>query len=113
MYENKNTVDLTVKIIQEIKKIAEDNNKTPVLVILPTQYDIEYMKETDHVYYSNLITSTEKFIDVIDIGSCFINHDRDKIFYTEQGYGAHLSPEGNKVAADFIHNYLKTNILAK
>ena len=37
----------------------------------------------------------------------------DQSLYSEQGFGAHLSPRGNEIVSEVIQNYLKNNILRK
>jgi len=113
MYRTDNFVDLTSKIIEEFNHTAKRHNKIPILVMIPAHYDFEYIKDTGQIYYDSLINSAKKFMDVVDVGSSLLENYKDQSLYSEQGFGAHLSPRGNEIVAEVIYNYLETNILRK
>ena len=118
-YNNKPLLDLSIKILEEFASLAKNHNITPVLVMLPMHNDLEYMRKTKDVYYSNFIEQTSSFMHCIDMGAEFLKlEDMDTIFFRKdyggnyKDHGDHYNAQGNELVAKTLYaSIIKNNML--
>ena len=100
---------ITTKIIESFHKEALLRSKIPVVIIIPTSYDLIYYQKNKEWVYQPLIDSlNDKGIFPLNIGMRIIdyigNGDFSKLFINRFG---HFNKEGNKLFAEIVYSHLK------
>ncbi|OGL45442.1 MAG: hypothetical protein A2W05_01995, partial [Candidatus Schekmanbacteria bacterium RBG_16_38_10] len=100
---------ITTKIIESFNKEALLRNKIPVVIIIPTSYDLIYYQKNKEWVYQPLIDALhDKGIFPVNIGIGIIDYIGDesvfKLFINRFG---HFNKDGNKLFAEIVYSYLK------
>ena len=104
-YNEEYSKNLFSSILKEFKLTALRNNHIPVVVIFPMLLDIKNYKT--NVHYKNFFKGPiSKELPVLDLTKNFENKNLNK-FFTNEIYGNHLTPHGNKYVSKIIYNFLK------
>jgi len=109
LYENKKTVDLFRKIIEEFVSYSKRNNFKPMFVFLPQKDDILFIKKHRHFYeeFVNDISKIENLV-VVDIAKNLIPEENlDELYSDQNDYGGHYSKLGNKKIANLLDQKLR------
>lgn len=101
---------ITVKTLEKFYQVAETNNSTPVIILFPTLEDLN----AEIPAYSELIPIIDRYnwhvIDLYD----HLKGDRSRDEISQLfAPGLHYSNEGNKLVAQYIHEFLKEKRLLK
>lgn len=99
---------LTLAIIKQFIREAEDRHKHPILLIFPTDEDFRFYNKNHKFVYQPLIHELKKaHIDYIDLGSEIVKRWDAKnymdLFLGEKYF--HFNKEGNKLIAQIIYDY--------
>ncbi len=105
LYRENYSKNLFLMLIEEFIKIAKKRGHKPVLIIFPQYLDIKF-KNTNINYMKFFSEIVSKKIDLLDLTQYYKKKDV-KTFFTNQIYGSHLSPMGNKFVANKIYKFLK------
>ncbi|MFQ5620564.1 MAG: hypothetical protein ACE5FT_01830 [Candidatus Nanoarchaeia archaeon] len=112
-YKDPKLLNVTIEIAKEFAELAKKHNMKPLLLLLPMHNDLEYMKETEDIYYKPLLEKLSPIMPCVDMGEHFLKHDINDFFYTEGEPGAytkqgdHYNAKGNKLVADVTHKFMK------
>ena len=109
LYENKKTVDLFRKIIEEFVSYSKRNNFKPMFVFLPQKDDILFIRKHKHFYeeFVNDISKIENLV-VVDIAKNLIPEENlDELYSDQNDYGGHYSELGNKKIANLLDQKLR------
>lgn len=109
LYENKKTVDLFRRIIEEFVSYSKRNNFKPMFVFLPQKDDILFIKKHRHFYeeFVNDISKIENLV-VVDIAKNLIPEENlDELYSDQNDYGGHYSKLGNKKIANLLDQKLR------
>lgn len=109
LYENKKTVDLFRKIIEEFVSYSKRNNFKPMFVFLPQKDDILFIRKHKHFYeeFVNDISKIENLV-VVDIAKNLISEENlDELYSDQNDYGGHYSELGNKKIANLLDQKLR------
>ena len=97
----------TLNVIKLIKKFCKKNKIECYFVIVPTYYDLKYIKNTRNDYYQVFIDKCQKNkIKILNPLNKLIDYNCDSI-YSDKAYGGHLNENGNKILANYINTNLK------
>jgi lysophospholipase L1-like esterase len=102
-------------IIEEFRHAAQTRGKRPVIMIIPTHYDIQIYQSRQKWNYQPLLDClAEGHLDYIDAGPRiihYLNGAASRTLYPPK-LGFHLTEEGNRLLAQILHDFLTTrNIL--
>jgi len=109
LYENKKTVDLFRRIIEEFVSYSKRNNFKPMFVFLPQKDDILFIRKHKHFYeeFVNDISKIENLV-VVDIAKNLIPEENlDELYSDQNDYGGHYSKLGNKKIANLLDQKLR------
>ena len=102
---------ITLRIFDAFYNEAIKNNSIPIILIFPSHDDIFRYKNYNTKIYSPLLTYFDstgyKYIDLTDVLS---ENEEDKAWNDKCG---HYSPYENRVAAEYILDYLRKNSMIK
>lgn len=113
LFQNKNNLDLIIKILEEYVMFSKQNNFLPVFVFLPQKDDLLFIKKNYH-FYENMINEILKIKDLVffDITKELIQiKNLDELYSDDNNYGGHYSANGNKKISELIANQLRKNSL--
>ena len=95
---------VTIKLLEEFYKIAESNDSTPVIVLFPTIDDLKLQQPA----YSDLTRIIrQNNWQVIDLFEHLKKIEADQDISELFAPGLHYSQQGNKLVAQYIHDFLK------
>ena len=102
---------LTMAIIKQFIKEAEQRGKHPILLIFPTDEDFRVYSKNHEFVYEPLIKELKKeHIEFIDLGSEMVkrlgNQNYMELFLGEKYF--HFNEKGNKLIAQIIYDYFRT-----
>jgi lysophospholipase L1-like esterase len=105
-------LEVTTAIVKEFCHAAQKRGKRPVILIIPTDYDIQIFQRRQKFIYQPLLDRlAESPLDYIDAGPKIIQYldgaDR-RTLYSPQ-ISNHLNEEGNRLLARILYDYLTTN----
>ena len=109
LFQNKNNLDLIIKILEEYVMFSKQNNFLPVFVFLPQKDDLLFIKKNYH-FYENMINAILKIKDLVffDITKELIQiKNLDELYSDDNDYGGHYSADGNKKISELIANELR------
>ena len=109
LFQNKNNLDLIIKILEEYVMFSKQNNFLPVFVFLPQKDDLLFIKKNYH-FYENMINVILKIKDLVffDITKELIQiKNLDELYSDDNDYGGHYSADGNKKISELIANELR------
>lgn len=96
----------TLNVIKLAQKFCEQNKIKCYFVIVPTYYDLKYIKKSKNKYYQTLIDQCIKNnYNIINPLNELMEYNPKNI-YADKAYGGHLNEKGNKILA----NYLKSKL---
>jgi hypothetical protein len=102
---------LTTKLIDEFYLLAESNSSIPIILLFPNLNDLGMYIQKRKTSYFPLVDYLEKkgyrYIDLIEVYKDKMD-SKEKII---EMLPSHNSPQTNKLIAQFIYSYLKTNHL--
>ena len=108
-----NGLHVTSHIIQNFHREAKENDKIPIVIILPTLKDLVFYQNRRYWVYQNLIDDLSgKNLSPLNVGTAMINHlgeDSPKTLFATTS--PHPNKDGNKVIASIVYNYLLSNKL--
>ena len=104
LYENKKTVDLFRKIIEEFVSYSKRNNFKPMFVFLPQKDDILFIRKHKHFYeeFVNDISKIENLV-VVDIAKNLIPEENLYLRYEDTIV---ITEDGNENFTDFLPSEL-------
>ena len=106
MFQNNFYIDGTLNIMKLANNFCQKRKIKCYFVILPTYYDLKYIKKSKNKYYQSLIRmGQENNLQIISPLNKLLEYNSEKI-YSEKAYGGHLNENGNKILA----NYLATTL---
>ena len=109
---------VTLGIMEDFCREARKRGKQPLILIIPTHFDIlEYRHSGKWVYQSLLDLLVKNNLEFVDAGPRFVNYLGDagvEMLYSPQTQN-HLNEKGNQLLAKIVYDYLskRTSILAK
>lgn len=109
LFQNKNNLDLIIKILEEYVMFSKQNNFLPVFVFLPQKDDLLFIKK-NYNFYENMINAILKIKDLVffDITKELIQiKNLDELYSDDNDYGGHYSADGNKKISELIANELR------
>ena len=109
LFQNKNNLDLIIKILEEYVMFSKQNNFLPVFVFLPQKDDLLFIKKNYH-FYENMINAILKIKDLVffDITKELIQiKNLDELYSDDNDYGGYYSADGNKKISELIANELR------
>ena len=109
LFQNKNNLDLIIKILEEYVMFSKQNNFLPVFVFLPQKDDLLFIKK-NYRFYENMINAILKIKDLVffDITKELIQiKNLDELYSDDNDYGGHYSADGNKKISELIANELR------
>lgn len=98
--------NLVEKIIMEFINFSKENNFKPVLLILPSIEDSNYIKKTRDNYYSSYFNIHNKHLKYLDFSEEMIKEESIGDFFVDKTWGGHYNKNGNKKIAEFLKNRL-------
>ena len=98
--------DLLEKIILEFIDFSKENNFKPVLLILPSIEDSNYIKKTSNNYYSTYFNIPNKHIKYLDFSDEIIKEESIGDLFIDNIWGGHYNKNGNQKIAEFLKNRL-------
>jgi len=102
MFKKSFYIDGTFNIIKLINNFCNKKKIKCYFVIVPTYYDLKYIKNTKDRYFDPFVDKCSKNeITIINPLNKLINYKCDNI-YSDKAYGGHLNEKGNKILADYI-----------
>ena len=109
LFQNKNNLDLIIRILEEYVMFSKQNNFLPVFVFLPQKDDLLFIKK-NYYFYENMINEILKIKDLVffDITKELIQiKNLDELYSDDNDYGGHYSANGNKKISELIANELR------
>lgn len=109
LYQNKETIMLLEKIINEYISYAKQNNFVPFFVILPQKDDVSFIRNNFH-FYKNFVNTIKTINDlhVIDITEkLLLENNLDLLYSDDNDYGGHFSKIGNQLIANIINEKIE------
>ncbi len=103
---------VTAGILEAFYREAIRRGQRPLVILIPTRFDlIEYRESRHWIYKSLLSLSEERYIQTINLGDGILEYlgDRhpDELFsYPGLYYGSHFNNEGNGIIAEIVYRYL-------
>ena len=102
MFKKDFYVDSTFNVIKLIDKFCNKKKIKCHFVIVPTYYDLKYIKKTGDKYFGPLIDKSRKNnIEIISPLNKLIEYNCDSI-YADKAFGGHLNERGNKILANYL-----------
>jgi lysophospholipase L1-like esterase len=108
-------LEIMTAIIEGFYRSAQDRDKRPLIMIIPTLYDIEAYQNYHTWNYQPLLDNlTASSLEYIDTGPKIVQYltgaDPRTLYPTK--LGDHLNSEGNRLLAQILYDYLTSrNIL--
>jgi len=109
MYDEPSPKELLQKIILRFKEKAIERGHIPLILVMPQLLDLE-LTEGQRTPYQQFYEEMDGDPDVIDMTGIFKQKEFQTLYIDDQ-YGGHLSVEGNRLVAEEIKTWLKTNNL--
>lgn len=71
-------------------------------MIVPTYYDLKYIKKSGDKYFGSLIDKSRKNnIEILSPLNKLIEYNCESI-YADKAFGGHLNERGNKILANYL-----------
>ena len=106
MFKDSFYIDGTLNIMKLANRFCNRRKIKCHFVIVPTYYDLKYIKNSKNKYFQLLIDKCKSNdLQILDPTNKLSEYNSDKI-YSDKAYGGHLNEKGNKILA----NYLKINL---
>ena len=109
LYQNKESILLLEKIIDDYISYAKLNNFVPFFVFLPQKDDVVFIKNNFHFYqnFVKIIRTMGDFV-VIDMAEkLLLENNLDSFYSDDNDYGGHFSKTGNQFVANIINEKLE------
>lgn len=110
LYQNSEACHLFEAIIEEFSLYAQEQGFTPGLIFFPYLHDLSFLSKKGN-YYRKLLERIKHKILSMDLADKFLGRRDWNDLYLNDYYGAHLSPLGNRLAAESIYASLNENHL--
>jgi len=94
---------LTSKIFEELKKTVEARGAKLIIVFVPSRYDVEDMSDTEPYQDEIKPICVKLGIDCIDP---LLDFKKSGKRTHRRSIGGHWTPDGHKIAAESIYNFL-------
>jgi len=109
-------LEVMTAIIEEFCRTAHKRGKRPVVLIIPTDYDIlTYQRHQKWNYQPLLDRLAQRRLEYIDAGPQIIKHlgggDRQKLYSPQ--IQNHLNHAGNRLLARIVYDFLTTRNILK
>lgn len=105
LYRDPDSLALMTAIARRFSDVAAAQGGRPVLVMIPQLLDLERLRAGD-TYYRPFLERASAFMTVVDAGPMLATAEDDAALYIEDGYGGHLSEQGNRMIADLVADRL-------
>lgn len=106
MFKDDFYTDATLNVIKLINNFCKKNKIKCYFVVVPTYYDLKYIKYSKNKYFQPLLEKCKK-------NNIFIYSPLKKLskfncnkIYADKAYGGHLNEKGNNILANFLKNNL-------
>ena len=107
LYADNRSIELLTLLLKRFKEAAIKKGHIPLIVVMPQLYDLK-LGEKSRKAYQNYFASLGDEVSVIDTTEDLLTSKYNKYYISDQ-FGGHLSYEGNKVIANKIEHWLKSN----
>jgi hypothetical protein len=109
-------LEVTAAIIEEFCRTAQARGKQPVVLIIPTDYDIlTYQRQRKWWYQPLVELLSERHLEFIDAGPKIIQYlggaDRETLYSPQ--INNHLNEAGNRLLAHIVYDFLTANNFLK
>tara|TARA_Y100000591_G_scaffold332302_1_gene369122 strand:- start:4020 stop:5306 length:1287 start_codon:yes stop_codon:yes gene_type:complete len=102
MFKKDFYIDGTLNIIKLIDKFCNKKKIKCHFVIVPTYYDLKYIKKSGDKYFGSLIDKSRKNnIEILSPLNKLIEYNCESI-YADKAFGGHLNERGNKILANYL-----------
>ncbi len=102
MFKKDFYIDGTLNIIKLIDKFCNKKKIKCHFVIVPTYYDLKYIKKSGDKYFGSLIDKSRKNnIKILSPLNKLIEYNCESI-YADKAFGGHLNERGNKILANYL-----------
>lgn len=106
MYGQEKHTDLLKAILLRFKETAQKRGHIPIVLVMPQLNDLKMSPKGD-LPYAFFFKTLQKDLSVLDLTNHLMQQNDVAGLYTEDVYGGHLSPKGNKLVSDNLYNYCK------
>ena len=105
-----NLIKYSINILEDIKKILQDQGKTLSVMIIPSKFlSKRKICCLDDKLYKRVVEQLKhKKINVINLAEEFEQHTNQQLLFFEKDI--HLTEEGNRVVAEAITKHLRTTL---
>ncbi len=103
-------MEVTLGIMEEFSREARKRGKQPLILIIPTQFDIiQYQRDEKWVYQPLLDLMARKNLEFIDAGPEIVKYlgDNDVKKVYSPKINNHFNEKGNGLLARIVYDYLK------
>ena len=102
MFKKDFYIDGTLNIIKLIDKFCNKKKIKCHFVIVPTYYDLKYIKKSGDKYFGSLIDKSRKNnIEILSPLNKLMEYNCESI-YADKAFGGHLNERGNKILANYL-----------
>ena len=83
-----------------------------IFVMMPQDFDLDYIKKERDVYYKNFFNEIKKIIPSIDLADNFISRDLKELFIFKEhskyykSFSGHYGSNANRVVAEVLHKFI-------
>lgn len=106
LYRDSKSKRLLNAILQRFKEDAQCRGHIPLVVVMPQLLDLKLNKNNIKPY-QGYFSGLAQHLPILDLTDAFINAGFSKLYINDQ-YGGHLSVEGNRLVAEEIATWLKS-----
>lgn len=105
-----NSIEHSINILADIKKILHGQKKTLSVMIIPSKFlSKKNICCTNDKLYHRVVENLKRInINVINLAEEFEQHANQQLLFFDKDI--HLTEEGNRVVAEAITKYLRTNL---
>lgn len=105
LYGSTHHQELLRKIVLKFRDEAARRGTTPVFVMTPYLHDL-YDYRRANAFYKPFTDGLKGELSTLDLTDSLSREKRLEELYVSNFFGAHLSPKGNQLVAEKIHNFL-------
>ena len=102
MFKKDFYIDGTLNIVKLINNFCNKKKIKCYFVMVPTYYDLKYIKKYEDKYFQSFINKSKKNkIKILSPLNKLIGYNCDSI-YADKTFGGHLNEKGNKILANYL-----------
>lgn len=106
LYSDSKSTKLLSAILLRFKEEAQRREHIPLVVVIPQLLDLKLNKNKT-APYQGYFSDLARQLSVLDLTEKFIDTGSEKLYINDQ-YGGHLSVDGNRLVAEEISTWLKS-----